>query len=303
MTTVEIPPGSGNRYRYEYENGKTVYKGPVGEAPALKEAEFMESLQDILEERIKPAQEELARVRKRDERATYVDSWERTGETTEGGGRAKKRVTERKKMASGKPIYLGAKGQVKDIDPEGLSHTDEVKKILEQIDQDRRKGINMATLQSRTMTLGAAIKQSGRGEFATKAKQQQAIRMVNKYRGKLGWDPIDVEISDRPTSAQVKQAKKNIKEAHKLPRSKKQIRAAKRNLKTARQAKKAKAKAKKSGINSKRMFDGKEYRVIAIMKERSGGDAIRDAWREAGYFVRMQKRAQGWVVWARQSDS
>jgi len=44
MSIVEIPPGSGNRYRYEYENGKTQYKGPVGEAPELGEAEFMERM-------------------------------------------------------------------------------------------------------------------------------------------------------------------------------------------------------------------------------------------------------------------
>jgi len=47
MTTVEIPPGSGNRYRYEYENGKTVYKGPVGNAPELGEVEFLEMMAGV----------------------------------------------------------------------------------------------------------------------------------------------------------------------------------------------------------------------------------------------------------------
>jgi len=41
MTTVEIPPGSGNRYRYEYEEGATVYKGPVGDSPEMSEGEFI----------------------------------------------------------------------------------------------------------------------------------------------------------------------------------------------------------------------------------------------------------------------
>jgi len=41
MTVVEIPPGSGNRYRYEYEGGKTQYKGPVGTAPEMGEEEFL----------------------------------------------------------------------------------------------------------------------------------------------------------------------------------------------------------------------------------------------------------------------
>ena len=38
---VEIPEGSGNKYRYSYEDGQTVYKGPVGSAPDLGEAEFL----------------------------------------------------------------------------------------------------------------------------------------------------------------------------------------------------------------------------------------------------------------------
>jgi len=44
MTTVEIPEGSGNRYRYEYEEGATVYKGPVGDSPQLTEEEFLERM-------------------------------------------------------------------------------------------------------------------------------------------------------------------------------------------------------------------------------------------------------------------
>lgn len=37
---VEIPEGSGNQYRYVYEDGKTLYKGPVGDAPELTEEGF-----------------------------------------------------------------------------------------------------------------------------------------------------------------------------------------------------------------------------------------------------------------------
>lgn len=37
---AEIPKGSGNCYRYAYEGGRTVYKGPVGEAPEINEEEF-----------------------------------------------------------------------------------------------------------------------------------------------------------------------------------------------------------------------------------------------------------------------
>lgn len=43
---VEIPEGSGNQYRYEYDpsSGKTLYRGPVGTAPALSEEEFAISI-------------------------------------------------------------------------------------------------------------------------------------------------------------------------------------------------------------------------------------------------------------------
>ena len=39
-SVVEIPVGSGNRYRYEYSEGQTLYRGPVGSAPDLGEEEF-----------------------------------------------------------------------------------------------------------------------------------------------------------------------------------------------------------------------------------------------------------------------
>ena len=43
-SVVEIPPGSGNHYRYEYVDGATVYKGPVGDGPALSEEEFLAAM-------------------------------------------------------------------------------------------------------------------------------------------------------------------------------------------------------------------------------------------------------------------
>lgn len=44
VSTVEIPEGSGNLYRYEYQDGKTEYLGPIGSAPELNEQEFMAEL-------------------------------------------------------------------------------------------------------------------------------------------------------------------------------------------------------------------------------------------------------------------
>jgi hypothetical protein len=40
-SVVEIPEGSGNHYRYGYDEGQTKYLGPVGSAPQLSEEEFL----------------------------------------------------------------------------------------------------------------------------------------------------------------------------------------------------------------------------------------------------------------------
>jgi len=47
---VEIPPGSGNQYRYEYDEGtgKTMYRGPVGDAPTISEADFMAAVGEVI---------------------------------------------------------------------------------------------------------------------------------------------------------------------------------------------------------------------------------------------------------------
>ena len=45
---VEIPEGSGNFYLYEYVGGQTIYKGPVGDAPPLKEQEFLTAMATLI---------------------------------------------------------------------------------------------------------------------------------------------------------------------------------------------------------------------------------------------------------------
>lgn len=42
---VEIPEGSGNKYKYAYEGGRTAYLGPVGSSPSLSEAEFLKHIE------------------------------------------------------------------------------------------------------------------------------------------------------------------------------------------------------------------------------------------------------------------
>jgi len=62
---VEIPPGSGNHYRYEYDesSGKTLYRGPVGDAPQIGEEEFLRLVHDIaIEPKITISEDEYGNV-------------------------------------------------------------------------------------------------------------------------------------------------------------------------------------------------------------------------------------------------
>lgn len=58
---VEIPPGSGNQYRYGYDpdTGKTNYLGPVGDAPSLHEEEFLLMAQLGVEEGVSSREDEI----------------------------------------------------------------------------------------------------------------------------------------------------------------------------------------------------------------------------------------------------
>ena len=47
-SVVEIPAGSGNKYRYVYDQGSTKYLGPVGSAPEIAEAEFMDAMSESI---------------------------------------------------------------------------------------------------------------------------------------------------------------------------------------------------------------------------------------------------------------
>jgi hypothetical protein len=60
MTDVEIPKGSGHKYRYDYDDGKMVYRGPVGEAPQISEAEFLAMVTMFPDK--EPANQHLAEI-------------------------------------------------------------------------------------------------------------------------------------------------------------------------------------------------------------------------------------------------
>jgi hypothetical protein len=78
---VEIPPSSGNYYRYQYDgsSGKTVYLGPIGSAPQLGEEEFLSMLmadfdtkRNALIDAIENKENALVILDRRDSIAQYV---------------------------------------------------------------------------------------------------------------------------------------------------------------------------------------------------------------------------------------
>jgi len=161
MSIVEIPPGSGNKYRYVYDQAtqQTQYKGPVGEAPALDEGEFLEIMK-------------VVGVRERDRRVTYVEG---------------KRIV----VPGGENVYLGRPGQVRDFAPKGLSDVREVKNILIELDEDMDEGVNRGTIHARSMRLKGIVEQTSK---MTNEQKKKAIVVINKWRDGHGWKPLSVAI-------------------------------------------------------------------------------------------------------------
>jgi len=56
---VEIPEGSCNYYRYVYNQGQTVYLGPVGDSPPISEEEFLSMSVLGVEDPIQSREEEI----------------------------------------------------------------------------------------------------------------------------------------------------------------------------------------------------------------------------------------------------
>lgn len=103
----------------------------------------------------------------------------------------KKRVTyERGKFVevSKGNLYLGR--DVKDIGPKGLSHVEEVRGILDELEEDLEHGIPKRTIQSRTYVLFMAVLKSKRMKKEDKLK---AVELINEFRKKHGWKPFEIK--------------------------------------------------------------------------------------------------------------
>ncbi|MGQ4833598.1 MAG: ATP cone domain-containing protein [Candidatus Asgardarchaeia archaeon] len=85
-------------------------------------------------------------------------------------------------------LYLG--WQVRDIGPKGLSHSEEVKGILEELEEDLKHGISPRTIQARTYVLFMGVLHSKKMPVEEKKK---AIEMINEFRKKHGWKPFELK--------------------------------------------------------------------------------------------------------------
>jgi len=74
--------------------------------------------------------------------------------------------------------------QVRDIKPEGLSHSREVKQILEEMEEDLKHGISPLTINARTRILFLAVLHSSK---MSKSEKMKSIKLINKFRRQLGW--------------------------------------------------------------------------------------------------------------------
>lgn len=91
-------------------------------------------------------------------------------------------------VPKGAKVYLG--WQVRDIPPPGLSHVDEVKGILEELEEDLKMGIPRRTIHSRTWVLFHAVLKTKKMKPEDKLK---AIELINEFRKKLGWKPFKLK--------------------------------------------------------------------------------------------------------------
>jgi len=85
-------------------------------------------------------------------------------------------------------LYLGR--EVKDIGPKGLSHYEEVKDILEELEEDLEHGVSPRTIQSRTYVLFMAVLRSKKMK---KSDKEKAIKAINEFREKHGWKPYELK--------------------------------------------------------------------------------------------------------------
>ncbi len=85
-------------------------------------------------------------------------------------------------------VYLG--WQVKDIEPPGLSHAEEVAGILREMEEDLEHGVPRRTINARCYALFMGVLKSKK---MSKEDKKKAIEMINAWREKHGWKPYKLK--------------------------------------------------------------------------------------------------------------
>lgn len=85
-------------------------------------------------------------------------------------------------------LYLGR--QIKDISPRGLSHSKEVKDIINELEEDLEYGVPRRTINARLYALFMGVLRTRKMSVEEKSK---AIDIINEFREKLGWKTYELK--------------------------------------------------------------------------------------------------------------
>jgi len=87
-------------------------------------------------------------------------------------------------------VYIGR--DVEDKGEAGYSHISEIEDTLRELEIDM-KVINRKQLNARLMRLSLIVARSNKGELKEKENKVKALELINKFREKVGFNPLDIE--------------------------------------------------------------------------------------------------------------
>ncbi|MEM1627603.1 MAG: ATP cone domain-containing protein [Sulfolobaceae archaeon] len=85
-------------------------------------------------------------------------------------------------------LYLGR--TVKEVGGKGLSTSEEVRGILEELKEDLNYGISRATINARLYALFMAVLKT---KHMPKEEKEKSIQLINEFRKELGWKPYELK--------------------------------------------------------------------------------------------------------------
>ncbi|TRM85215.1 ATP-binding protein [Sulfolobus sp. F3] len=85
-------------------------------------------------------------------------------------------------------LYLGRK--VSDFGGKGLINSDQVKEILDELQEDLDYGLSRATINARLYALFMGVLRS---KQMPKNEKEKSVKLINEFREKLGWKPYELK--------------------------------------------------------------------------------------------------------------